>query len=153
MKLSTDSIRKYCSSAWYPSEAWCLQYNQHLEKRLLFPLIESTGSNYAAVDEMNNVQYFDEAENATKECRQRIELNIEKNEENKSEDAKQLEENIAKSNDGKIKVPENMLTNQSNITAAIAGVVEGGANKLQAFQKWLKRDSIGDTTATIKKRM
>lgn len=151
--MSTDSIRKYCSSAWYPSEAWCLQYNQHLEKRLLFPLIESTGSNYA-VDEMNNVQYFDEAENTIKESRQRIELNISKGEENKPEDVKQQQEdNVAKSNDGKTKVPDNMLTNQSNITAAIAGVVEGGANKLQAFQKWLKRDSIGDTTATIKKRM
>lgn len=44
-------------------------------------------------------------------------------------------------------------TNQSNITAAIAGVVEGGAHKLQAFQKWLKRDSIGETTATIRKRI
>lgn len=41
LRLSTESIREHCSPAWFPAEAWCLQYNQHLEKTLLFPVVEA----------------------------------------------------------------------------------------------------------------
>lgn len=44
VKLSTESIRQHCSSTWYPAEAWCLQYNQHLGKTLLHPVVETTES-------------------------------------------------------------------------------------------------------------
>lgn len=40
VRLSTESIRQHCTTGWYPSESWCLQYNQHLGKTLLHPVIE-----------------------------------------------------------------------------------------------------------------
>lgn len=40
VRLSTESIRQHCNAEWYPTEAWCLQYNQHLGKTLLHPVIE-----------------------------------------------------------------------------------------------------------------
>lgn len=40
MKLSTESIRTHCQPGWYPIEAWCLQFNQHIDKTLLHPIIE-----------------------------------------------------------------------------------------------------------------
>lgn len=36
LRLSPESMRQYCIAAH--SEAWCLQYNQHLGKTLLVPL-------------------------------------------------------------------------------------------------------------------
>lgn len=41
MKLSTESIRQHCQPGWYPIEAWCLQFNQHIDKTLLHPIIET----------------------------------------------------------------------------------------------------------------
>lgn len=143
VKLSTDSIRKFCSS-WCPSEAWCLGYNKHFEKRLLFSLIGSS-SDFAAnpTDDMNNVKFFDDSEYCSLEVSSEIPVT------NVFEDLK-----IEEDDEKPPRFDESQVerTNQSNITAAIAGVVEGGAHKLQAFQKWLKRDSVGDTNATIRKR-
>lgn len=42
VRLSTESIRQHCQPGWYPLEAWCLQYNQHIDKTLLHPIIETT---------------------------------------------------------------------------------------------------------------
>lgn len=39
--MSTESIRQHCQPGWYPLEAWCLQYNQHIDKILLHPIIET----------------------------------------------------------------------------------------------------------------
>ncbi|XP_046440285.1 E3 ubiquitin-protein ligase MYCBP2-like isoform X2 [Daphnia pulex] len=36
LRLSTESIREWCINPY--SEAWCLQYNQHISKTLLFPI-------------------------------------------------------------------------------------------------------------------
>jgi RCR-type E3 ubiquitin transferase len=52
ISLSTESIRLFCSSKWFPSEAWCLQFNQHIGKTLL-----------QAVD---NVEISDTIDNQTK---------------------------------------------------------------------------------------
>lgn len=156
VKLSTDSIRKYCSSSWYPSEAWCLAYNKHFDKRLLFSLIESNSETSVVnpPDDMNNVKFFDESEYYSIEESSELQITS-----SNFEDAKQLlledeDEKPPTFDDGSA-VESSMMekTNQSNLTDVIAGVVEGGANKLQAFQKWLKRDSLGDTTATIRKRI
>ncbi|XP_043461333.1 E3 ubiquitin-protein ligase MYCBP2 isoform X1 [Leptopilina heterotoma] len=38
LRLNAESIMKYCSKSHF--EAWCLQYNQHLGKTLLFPVDE-----------------------------------------------------------------------------------------------------------------
>lgn len=40
VRLSTESIRQHCQPGWYPLEAWCLQFNQHIDKTLLHPVIE-----------------------------------------------------------------------------------------------------------------
>lgn len=42
VRLSTESIRQHCQPGWYPLEAWCLQYNQHIDKTLLHPIIEAS---------------------------------------------------------------------------------------------------------------
>lgn len=41
VRLSTESIRQHCSPlvGWYPAEAWCLQYNQHVGRTLLQPVV------------------------------------------------------------------------------------------------------------------
>ncbi|XP_011290756.1 E3 ubiquitin-protein ligase highwire [Musca domestica] len=44
LRLSTESIRQHCAMGWYPTEAWCLQYNQHLGKTLLHPVVENATS-------------------------------------------------------------------------------------------------------------
>lgn len=36
VRLSNESVREWCRDQ--RSEAWCLQYNQHLNKTLLFPV-------------------------------------------------------------------------------------------------------------------
>jgi E3 ubiquitin-protein ligase MYCBP2 len=36
LRLSTESIKEWCQQQY--SEAWCLQYNQHLGRTLLFPI-------------------------------------------------------------------------------------------------------------------
>lgn len=42
VRLSTESIRQHCQPGWYPLEAWGLQFNQHIDKTLLFPIFDST---------------------------------------------------------------------------------------------------------------
>lgn len=149
VKLSTDSIRKYCSSTWYPSEAWCLSYNKHFDKRLLFSLIESNSESTNPTDDMNNVKFFDDSEYYSLEESSDLQVTS-----SNFEDAKLDDEDEKPPTFEDATVETNVeKTNQSNLTDVIAGVVEGGANKLQAFQKWFKRDSISDTTATIRKRI
>lgn len=46
VRLSTESIRQHCEPGWYPLEAWCLQFNQHIDKRLLHPIIEPCTQQY-----------------------------------------------------------------------------------------------------------
>ncbi|XP_030378381.1 E3 ubiquitin-protein ligase highwire [Scaptodrosophila lebanonensis] len=42
LRLSTESIRQHCTMGWYPTEAWCLQFNQHLAKTLLHPVTDAS---------------------------------------------------------------------------------------------------------------
>lgn len=42
VRLSTESIRQHCQPGWYPLEAWCLQFNQHIDKILLHPITTSS---------------------------------------------------------------------------------------------------------------
>lgn len=63
VRLSTESIRQHCDSGWYPLEAWCLQYNQHIDKRLLHPIIDLTPKKYIETSEnANNDLFVDECE-------------------------------------------------------------------------------------------
>ncbi|XP_067640218.1 E3 ubiquitin-protein ligase highwire isoform X3 [Eurosta solidaginis] len=45
LRLSTESIRQHCTMGWYPTEAWCLQYNQHFGRTLLHPVSETKTTN------------------------------------------------------------------------------------------------------------
>lgn len=54
VRLSTESIRQHCTAGWYPTEAWCLQYNQHLGKTLLHPVVESHASKAVINRAQNN---------------------------------------------------------------------------------------------------
>lgn len=49
VRLSTESIRQHCQPGWYPLEAWCLQYNQHIDKTLLHPIIEASSMRQESV--------------------------------------------------------------------------------------------------------
>ncbi|PIK37591.1 putative E3 ubiquitin-protein ligase MYCBP2 [Apostichopus japonicus] len=40
VRLTYDSIKKFCSENGHHQEGWCLQYNQHIGKTLLVPLEE-----------------------------------------------------------------------------------------------------------------
>lgn len=62
VRLSTESIRQHCDAGWYPPEAWCLQYNQHIDKRLLHPIIEATPQHFTGCPENANSDLFDECE-------------------------------------------------------------------------------------------
>lgn len=53
LRLSTESIRQHCTMGWYPTEAWCLQYNQHLAKTLLHPVVEPNTTEQAASNNEN----------------------------------------------------------------------------------------------------
>ncbi|XP_020804911.1 E3 ubiquitin-protein ligase highwire isoform X2 [Drosophila serrata] len=44
LRLSTESIRQHCTMGWYPTEAWCLQFNQHLARTLLQPVTDKEAS-------------------------------------------------------------------------------------------------------------
>ncbi|XP_053668136.1 E3 ubiquitin-protein ligase highwire [Anopheles marshallii] len=41
VRLTAESIREHCPASWFPVEAWCLQYNQHLGKTLLHPIVDT----------------------------------------------------------------------------------------------------------------
>lgn len=164
VRLSTESIREHCTSSWFPTEAWCLQYNQHLGKTLLHPILESSSTKAlmeqvdqsspttsdANEENENTIDYFDfmktdrpgdegpgsaagpDEEPATVKMLQTADA---------SEDSSSSAPNINIAN-----------LNQSNIGAAIAGVVGGGAKKMQALQKWLKGDSFEENESPRKRR-
>lgn len=50
LRLNVESIMKYCSKSHF--EAWCLQYNQHLGKTLLFPVDELKNNVKSVVKEV-----------------------------------------------------------------------------------------------------
>ncbi|XP_055524898.1 E3 ubiquitin-protein ligase highwire isoform X3 [Wyeomyia smithii] len=161
VRLSTESIREHCTSSWFPTEAWCLQYNQHLGKTLLHPILESSSTKAlmeqvdqsspttsdANEENENTIDYFDfmktdrpadEASSTNDEQLATVKLlQI-------TETAEENSVNAPNINIGNL--------NQSNIGAAIAGVVGDGAKKMQALQKWLKGDSFEESESPKKRK-
>ncbi|RWS17339.1 E3 ubiquitin-protein ligase MYCBP2-like isoform X4 [Dinothrombium tinctorium] len=41
VRLSPESVKKFCNTSQQNVESWCLQYNQHLGKKLLIPVDEN----------------------------------------------------------------------------------------------------------------
>lgn len=168
VRLSTESIRQHVVTTWFPTEAWCLQFNSHLNRTLLFPVNETELDNE---DEGPDVPRYPEPDrdgNASGRSQESNEdggrpsvnrnvlsedggasqnnsnpfLNMhESNEETDDRSSVTTEDSRSKSTDAP----------QSNLGNTIAVVVEEGANKIQALHKWLKGDSM-DLKAGIRRR-
>lgn len=136
VRLSTESIRQHVVTAWFPTEAWCLQFNLHLNKTLLFPVHdpeladEGDNSNEAvgAGDQQSCPNDQVQGNNPF--------LNMSSPQPDEVED----------------KSSDELVRSQSNLGNTIAGVVEEGANKIQALHKWLKGDSV-DLKTGIRRRL
>ncbi|XP_055587703.1 E3 ubiquitin-protein ligase highwire isoform X4 [Uranotaenia lowii] len=181
VRLSTESIREHCTSSWFPTEAWCLQYNQHLGKTLLHPILESSSTKAlmeqvdqsspttsdANEENENTIDYFDFMKTDRPATDEASSSAI--NDEDPATVAaavKLLQITEASGNTSVVTVsaddsPMNSAAganinignlNQSNIGAAIAGVVGGGAKKMQALQKWLKGDSFEENESPKKRK-
>ncbi|XP_058468268.1 E3 ubiquitin-protein ligase highwire isoform X2 [Malaya genurostris] len=159
VRLSTESIREHCTSSWFPTEAWCLQYNQHLGKTLLHPILESSSTKAlmeqvdqsspttsdANEENENTIDYFDfmKTDRPTSEATN--------DEDPAAANLLQIAEILEDSPMSTTNINVGNL-NQSNIGAAIAGVVGGGAKKMQALQKWLKGDSFEENDLPKKRK-
>ncbi|XP_037938854.1 E3 ubiquitin-protein ligase highwire [Teleopsis dalmanni] len=217
LRLSTESIRQHCTMGWYPTEAWCLQYNQHLGKTLLHPVIEqnsttnsssnsSSGSN-KSLSKPRHKALLDNIESpvspalldspskpkSTSPSKKIFDFShsrftppkstdsqpsstnpflfpnpdsLEKSETDSSMNEsdinkvfdlessstcsdphsqiqQQQSQSHSESHGDLLSLQAFQSTSPSNIGSAIAGVVGGGASKLQALQKWFKGDSEG----------
>uniref|UniRef100_A0A336LRN5 RCR-type E3 ubiquitin transferase n=1 Tax=Culicoides sonorensis TaxID=179676 RepID=A0A336LRN5_CULSO len=144
LRLTTESIREHCSPNWFPSEAWCLQYNQHLDKTLLFPIIEADPLNI--FETSNTDQGFAEVLNEPDLQLGPVVSAKSQSTYNDAKDSVVTEEKLLpvefkdQSCDPKQWQTHQKKGSQSNISATIAGVVGEGAIKLQALQKWFKGD-------------
>ena len=231
VRLSTESIRQHCISGWYPIEAWCLQYNQHIGKTLLHPVIEplssktllerirkNSGVNNQNLQESTDCETsidpqpkqktgspnkkgfefttskftpplssdsgatglnpfiftsttppkgisnkaHNDAKNASAllfpEPKDNDEINRQNDQQYTMFETKKFDHEFAISqyDDHKMQQSSSQINlspnpNQTNIGTTIAGVVGGGASKLQALHKWFKGDSI-EAKDTAKKR-
>ncbi|KAL9885814.1 MYC binding protein highwire isoform 2-T2 [Glossina fuscipes fuscipes] len=216
LRLSTESIRQHCTIGWYPTEAWCLQYNQHLGKTLLHPVVEAvspptdnsvpeiTGDNasltprtcIAASEHKKHCELLESLEpvalisesppliNETSVSPNKKVFDYLTSSSLKSIEGQSISTNPFVCNDSDSKpslagdnfsmtsqqqnfdndieqisrpafvagqsddTQYSTLTGSSNaIGSAIAGVVGGGAIKLQALQKWFKGDSMSEASA------
>lgn len=198
LRLSTESIRQHCTMGWYPTEAWCLQFNQHLARTLLQPVTDKELAPAAQKTKQSDNPEEEEEEappesptasgEASPEPEQepnrepspvmsptksknrsflsgssstnpflypaRPERDLELDEEaelkgqehpeeaaNAEEDAEdQQKQEQDQEQEALAAVATELLP--ANIGSAIAGVVGGGAIKLQALQKWFKGDAV-----------
>lgn len=219
LRLSTESIRQHCTTGWYPTEAWCLQYNQHLNKTLLHPVVEPQTEEVAeqlpvdAEPERNNKSskglskiFIDNADvllssveespspktkSSTSpmkkvvdystslcssppktssladtpqltttnpflfpQCEKLVDSSSCETELNKvfempsSTCSSQSESQAALTSAADLL---SLSSSPSNLGSAIAGVVGGGASKLQALQKWFKGDAPEASSASLSK--
>lgn len=160
VRLSTESIRQHVETTWFPTEAWCLQLNAHLNKTLLFPVHDSADEEQDEEDDDEehapDQQCQDRDGNSLPDHRVRSDevvvvvgggaqssnpfLNMQSSQD--ESDDKSLDELRSRSGDGA----------PSNLGNTIAVVVEEGANKIQALHKWLKGD-MGDLKTGIRRRL
>uniref|UniRef100_A0A1B0CBG1 RCR-type E3 ubiquitin transferase n=2 Tax=Lutzomyia longipalpis TaxID=7200 RepID=A0A1B0CBG1_LUTLO len=192
VRLSTESIRQHCTNAWYPTEAWCLQYNQHIGKMLLHPVVETTVTKCVLErirkNSTTDSESFDPETLVEPQPKHKISSPSKKGfdffSSNKftppltsdlppaggspfvfqskgsrgslerqpkgeaagsfSGDTKRADCEASSSRDDSPRVGNlSQSPNQStNLGSTIAGVVGGGASKLQALSKWFKGDSV-----------
>lgn len=212
VRLSTQSIRQHCTPGWYPTEAWCLQYNQHLGKTLLHPLIETQTVSKNSIleyirrntnnqDEITEFEVIAVESTAAPQQTPRTSVSspskkgfdfsqgskftpplssdsgksgsnpfiftsTQSSKSSKSDEILRIESIEDPDSDGAsdIKMRDNQMTSssgslnlvqspsQSNIGTTIAGVVGGGASKLQALHKWFKGDSFDSIRDPTRKK-
>lgn len=210
VRLSTESIRQHCTAGWYPVEAWCLQYNQHIGKTLLHPVIENQTTKtiiekhkkkrHAVIENNYEEVMVDQTTTPAIPLIQNNDLRNTKMSENnpfvftsstpplksddetntKDDNFEDEEDEINDDNDDDDDINEELFpqefdkkksnedlklsqiaggsvnmsqsSNQTNIGSALAGVVGGGASKLQALHKWFKGDGFEGRDSSKKKR-
>lgn len=169
LRLSTESIRQHVETTWFPTEAWCLQFNSHLNKTLLFPVNDTE-------DDAEEGEGGDQHDHRFPD-REGISFQEEEEEEEHQQQAgasvppgrgecerssnpfltfhsSSLEETTTddKSNEELLSSTKQQPPGDSNLGNTIAVVVEEGANKIQALHKWLKGDSV-DLKTGIRRRL
>lgn len=139
LRLSTESIREHCSPNWFPAEAWCLQYNQHLDKTLLFPVIEADPLNIfeSGVDQGFS-EPLGEPELHVGQPAESLGPVDPHNYDQESEQPVEFKGEVFE----KSKQQPHKSGSQSNIGATLDRVVGEGAIKLQALQKWFKGEKF-----------
>ncbi|XP_068159965.1 LOW QUALITY PROTEIN: E3 ubiquitin-protein ligase highwire [Drosophila tropicalis] len=176
LRLSTESIRQHCTMGWYPTEAWCLQFNQHLARSLLQPVADATrskssesndgsgtasplppppppahnspkGQGPSSPSTLSPTKLKSSASNSASPGKKIFDFAASASSTNpflfplKSTDL-ELDVEVADPDaESSVAVATELLP--SNLGSAIAGVVGGGAIKLQALQKWFKGDVEG----------
>lgn len=168
VRLSTESIRQHVVTTWFPTEAWCLQFNTHLNRTLLFPVHDPDLELPPDDDEDEDGQDNDDDHDGTVpdvNCSQGLNapaamvsnnvragecvsqgsnpfLNMQSFSQDETEDKSNDELLHSKTTDAA----------PSNLGNTIAVVVEEGANKIQALHKWLRGDSV-DLKTGIRRRL
>ncbi|XP_070133334.1 E3 ubiquitin-protein ligase highwire [Drosophila bipectinata] len=200
LRLSTESIRQHCTMGWYPTEAWCLQFNQHLARTLLQPVADKEVAPATRKTKQQQQQQSENPEEEEEEAppesptasgeaspepeqepnrdpspvlsptksknrsflsgssstnpflypsrpERDLELDEEaelKGQENPEEAANAEEDSEDQQKEQEQEALAAVATEllPANIGSAIAGVVGGGAIKLQALQKWFKGDAV-----------
>lgn len=169
IRLSTESIRQHVVTTWFPTEAWCLQFNAHLNRTLLFPVHDPELELQRDDDDYEEGDDNDDDNNETVPdglCLDRSQdLNepaVVSNNGRAGECISQgsnpflnmqsssQEETDNKSNDELLR--SKSIDATSNLGNTIAVVVEEGANKIQALHKWLRGDSV-DLKSGIRRRL
>ncbi|XP_052871008.1 E3 ubiquitin-protein ligase highwire [Anopheles cruzii] len=124
VRLTAESIREHCPASWFPVEAWCLQYNQHLGKTLLHPIVDPCSTKalleHTAAKEEPAVAAGDDAEDI------------------EADDCEAEEEEDGEENENTI----NYGDFRKVASAALSEVVGGGA---KALQKWFHRTGTDGT--------
>ncbi|KMZ09796.1 uncharacterized protein Dsimw501_GD15825 [Drosophila simulans] len=181
LRLSTESIRQHCTMGWYPTEAWCLQFNQHLARMLLQPVTdkevnpvrkgvgaEEEEEEQPTVTPLASGEASPEPEpdpspvlspakakpgrflsghqstNPFLYPAKHVDL---AEREAQVQEEREKEEEQVDDEDADNREPEQEALPAvellpAHIGSAIAGVVGGGAIKLQALQKWFKGDAV-----------
>ncbi|XP_043660407.1 E3 ubiquitin-protein ligase highwire [Drosophila teissieri] len=182
LRLSTESIRQHCTMGWYPTEAWCLQFNQHLARMLLQPVTDKEVNpvRKGATAEEEEEEQPPVTPSASGEASPEPEpdpspvlspakakpgrflaghqstnpflypakhIDLAEREAHVQEEHEKEAEQLGADEDADAREPEQEALPAvellpAHIGSAIAGVVGGGAIKLQALQKWFKGDAV-----------
>lgn len=154
LRLSTESIRQHVEeTTWFPTEAWCLQFNKQLNKTLLFHVQVGDEDHEEGDEEPANDDPYEDRDGGSSVQEDFIGRVG-------SETAGGLHSsnpflNMSSHDETEEKNCDDLRPGKgapSDLGNTIACVVEEGAHKIQALHKWLKGDSV-DLKAGIRRRL